>query len=198
MLELRAASGKCLVSFTNSTLFTHFGLSGPSVLDISRYYLVSRDDGARLVINFLPGETPESFDAALQRLGRRSVSAFFRERLPERLALALCDAADVEPQTPGTALTRERRRTLARTATECELPIAGDRGFTHAEATAGGVPLAELHLQTMESRACPGLHVVGEICDVDGRIGGFNFQWAWSSGYGAGVAAGRGVSARVG
>jgi predicted flavoprotein YhiN len=76
--------------------------------------------------------------------------------------------------------------------TELPLPISGDRGFTFAEATAGGVPLSELHLQTMESRVTPGLHIVGELCDVDGRVGGFNFQWAWSSGHVAGVAAGRG------
>jgi predicted flavoprotein YhiN len=70
------------------------------------------------------------------------------------------------------------------------LPVTGDRGFNHAEVTAGGVPLAELDLQTLESRICRGLYLVGEICDVDGRIGGFNFQWAWASGYVAGVSLG--------
>ena len=70
------------------------------------------------------------------------------------------------------------------------LPVTGNRGFTYAEVTAGGVPLSELHLDTMESRRCPGLHLCGEICDVDGRIGGFNFQWAWASGYVAGTEAG--------
>jgi predicted flavoprotein YhiN len=69
------------------------------------------------------------------------------------------------------------------------MPVTGDRGFTFAEATAGGVPLSELRLETMESRLVPGLHLCGEICDVDGRIGGFNFQWAWASGYLAGRAA---------
>ena len=69
------------------------------------------------------------------------------------------------------------------------LPITGDRGFTHAEATAGGVPLTELRLETMESRVTPGLYVCGEVCDVDGRIGGYNFQWAWSSGWVAGTSA---------
>jgi predicted flavoprotein YhiN len=69
--------------------------------------------------------------------------------------------------------------------------VAGDRGFDFAEATAGGVPLTELRLDTMESRRVPGLYVVGELCDVDGRIGGFNFQWAWSSGHTAGRALAR-------
>jgi predicted flavoprotein YhiN len=65
----------------------------------------------------------------------------------------------------------------------------GDRGFTVAEATAGGVPLTEVRLETMESRVCPGLHLAGEVLDVDGRIGGFNFQWAWASGFVAGRSA---------
>jgi predicted flavoprotein YhiN len=72
--------------------------------------------------------------------------------------------------------------------TSMPLPITGDRGFTHAEVTAGGVPLSEIRLEAMESRLCPGLHIIGEVCDVDGRIGGYNFQWAWSSGYIAGIA----------
>ena len=70
------------------------------------------------------------------------------------------------------------------------LRVTGDRGFNYAEVTAGGVPLSELRLETMESRVCPGLHLCGEICDVDGRIGGYNFQWAWASGW----VAGRGVA----
>jgi len=74
-----------------------------------------------------------------------------------------------------------------------ELPVVDDRGFTIAEATAGGVPLSEVRLDTMESRICPGLHFAGEILDVDGRIGGFNFQWAWASGFVAGSAAGRSI-----
>lgn len=67
--------------------------------------------------------------------------------------------------------------------------MAGDRGFTFAEATAGGVPLQEIQLKTMESRIRPGLHLCGEVLDVDGRLGGFNFQWAWASGFVAGTAA---------
>jgi predicted flavoprotein YhiN len=88
-----------------------------------------------------------------------------------------------------TELTREGRRSLARAVTQLAVPVVGDTGFDFAEVTAGGVPLRELDLATLESRACPGLFVCGEICDVDGRIGGFNFQWAWASGYVAGAAA---------
>ena len=90
---------------------------------------------------------------------------------------------------PGHRLTRDARRSLARAATALELPVTGDRGFDFAEVTAGGVPLSELDLATMESRVRPGLFLCGEICDVDGRVGGFNFQWAWASGYVAGISA---------
>lgn len=87
-------------------------------------------------------------------------------------------------------LTREARKSLVRTVTALPLLVTGNRGFTYAEVTAGGVPLSEIHLKTMESRVCDGLYFCGEICDVEGRIGGYNFQWAWASGYVAGVSVG--------
>ena len=111
--------------------------------------------------------------------------------LPDRLAATLCALAEVDPRTVGHRLTREARRRLVATLTALELPVTGDRGWVHAEVTAGGVPLTELHLATMESRRCPGLYLAGEILDVDGRLGGFNFQWSWASGAVAGRAAGR-------
>ncbi len=191
-IELRSGTGKRLVAFTDSTLLTHFGLSGPGVLDISRHLTAAKqsDPGAHLCINWLPGETPEGIDTALQNLNRATPVRFMQERqLPERLARALCAAAAVDPSAPCHALTREKRRTLASTLTQTRLPITGDRGFTFAEVTAGGIPLTEVHLSTMESRVCPGLHLCGEILDVDGRIGGYNFQWAWASGFIAGTAA---------
>ena len=191
-LELRAASGKKLAAYTNSTLLTHFGLSGPGPLDISRYLIAARheDSGAKLVINWLPGSTREAVDADLLALGVRSPGRYLRERgLAQRLAEAICAAAKIDPSMHGHALTRESRKELVRLITEAEAPISGDRGFTYAEVTAGGVPLSELQLESMESRVCPGLFVCGELCDVDGRIGGFNFQWAWASGFVAGSAA---------
>jgi predicted Rossmann fold flavoprotein len=188
-LSLRQGSGKSVVSFTDSTLCAHFGLSGPSVLDISRFYLgaIAADPEARLFICWLPGETVESIDEAIRSLGKMSAGRHLAARLPERLARALCVEAGVDPSAPGHAMTREQRRALATAVADMPLPVTGDRGFLHAEATAGGVPLSELKLETMASRLCDGLYLCGEICDVDGRIGGFNFQWAWSSGYVAGV-----------
>ncbi len=190
-ITLRSSTGKSLVSFTNSTLLTHFGLSGPSLLDISRYYLhaVASDPEATLFVNFLPNSSEDALASELQSLRSKSVGGFLRECLPERLARALCDHAGVDPATRGDALKRDARRALAAAVCNLPLPVTGSSGYNFAEVTAGGVPLSELHLDTMASRVCPGLYLCGEICDVDGRIGGFNFQWAWSSGYVAGTAA---------
>jgi predicted Rossmann fold flavoprotein len=192
-LEVLSGGAKKLTAFTNSTLCMHFGLSGPSVLDISRYYLDAKFDHpeTNLLINWWPGKSTEQLDAELQALGRTTVLKYLREHLPERLARALCQQAGVEPSTSGDQLTRVQRLTLARVVRQMPLPITGDRGFNFAEVTAGGVPLSELHLNTMGSRCCPDLYLCGEICDVDGRIGGFNFQWAWASGHVAGVSVGK-------
>lgn len=192
-IELRSGTGKKLVSFTNSTLCTHFGISGPSVLDISRYYLSARLDDAKasLMINWVPNQTGEPFDQMLRELGRTTILSHLRSLIPERLARALCEYAGIDATATGASLTRAQRQALVQVVTQLPLPITGDRGYNYAEVTAGGVPLSELHLDTMESRLGPGLHLCGEICDVDGRIGGFNFQWAWSSGYTAGVSVGR-------
>ena len=191
-LELRSGSGKKLASFTDSTLCTHFGLSGPAVLDLSRHFLAAQlDDPASYVtINWLPALPAEQLDREFIALTNMSVGRFLRQHLPERLVLALCQTAGVDAATPGHQLARAGRKELVTAVTQLPLPITGHRGYNVAEVTAGGVPLAELHLDSMASRVCSGLYVCGEICDVDGRIGGYNFQWAWSSGYLAGISAG--------
>lgn len=188
-LEVRLSTKKRLCSFTNSLLFTHFGLSGPVALDISRYLIEAKldDPASTLVLNLLPGESVESVDAALRDLGRRTALQWARERMPERLSVALMEHAGVSPTLPGNQLTRESRRALSLATTELPVPVTGDRGFSYAEVTAGGLPLSEIRVETMESRVCPGLYLCGEVCDVDGRIGGYNFQWAWASGHIAGV-----------
>ena len=195
-LTLKSSAGKRLHETTGAMLCTHVGLSGPAVLDISRHWLVARhnDPAATLAVNWLPGETAESLDRLLVKEQSRGAVAVLRERLTDRLARSLCDAAAAPPAGD---LTRAARRSLASAITSTPLPIAGDRGFTVAEATAGGVPLTEVRLETLESRICPGLHFAGEVLDVDGRIGGFNFQWAWASGFVAGTAAARAISDAV-
>lgn len=196
-LTVMEGRGKHLHQISGATLCTHFGLSGPAILDISRYWLDAHagDPDARLTMDLLPGTSPEQLDAELRALGRNTPLSFLSRRLPDRLARALVAAAGLDPSAPASQLSRESRRALVTAVTALDLPINGDRGYTDAEVTAGGVPLSELHLDRMESRVCPGLYLCGEICDVDGRIGGYNFQWAWASGASAGRAAGRALSA---
>jgi predicted Rossmann fold flavoprotein len=187
---LLSSKGKAVATSAGSTLCTHTGLSGPATLDISRYWLVSRDTdpGARLLLDWLP-EIPEAHvEQMLLENGAKGSLSVLRKHLTERLAQHLCAAAAAPPTGD---LPREARRRLVAAVKGMELPVVGDRGFTIAEATAGGVPLSEVRLDTMESRICPGLHFAGEVLDVDGRIGGFNFQWAWASAFVAGSAAAR-------
>ncbi len=183
-VTLSKASGKKICTYSGSTLCTHLGLSGPSILDISRHWLVERDadSNVRLNINWLPEYSENFLDDLLQdqRVGAFGV---LRRWLPDRLARQLC----IESGAPCAGdLTRSIRKKLVQSVIATPLPVQGDRGFAVAEATAGGVPLEEVQLETMESSKCPGLYLAGEVLDVDGRIGGFNFQWAWSSGFVAG------------
>lgn len=187
-VTLATATGRRLRTVTGSTLCTHVGLSGPAILDISRHWLVARhaDPTVRLELNWLPGTTAEELDRRLVAGAARGALAVLRAGLADRLARALCEQADA----PAVGdLPRDARKRLGALVTATPLEIAGDRGFAAAEATAGGVPLAEVRLDSLESRVCPGLHLAGEVLDVDGRIGGFNFQWAWASGFVAGTAA---------
>lgn len=190
-LALRDKNNKVLMAFDGAMLCTHFGLSGPVVLDISRYWedAITNDSAARLSVNWLDGVTTEQADRALADAPKLSALRWIDGRLVERLARTLCGEAGVDAIAPLGRLTRTERQTLARILTDYPLPVTGTRGYTYAEVTAGGVPLTEIDLKTMESRVCPGLYLCGELCDVDGRIGGYNFQWAWASGHAAGLAA---------
>ncbi|HWN86745.1 MAG TPA: NAD(P)/FAD-dependent oxidoreductase, partial [Vicinamibacterales bacterium] len=116
-------------------------------------------------------------------------------RLPHAVAGAWPTAAGLDREITMSHLTREDRRRLAHALVDMPLAVEDSRGYTYAEVTAGGVPLDEIDTATMESRRQPGLYLVGEILDVDGRLGGFNFQWAWSSGCVAGQAIARALTA---
>jgi hypothetical protein len=168
-------------------LWTHFGVSGPAVLDASRHVLRAELDGtlASLTVAFPPFPDFEAAEAwLLDQCGARpraQAAHVLGPVLPASLATRVCRAAGVEDGTTLGTLPREARRALARRLSGWVLPVAGSRGYTHAEVTAGGVSLSEVDPATMASRVCPGLFLVGEVLDVDGRLGGFNFQWAWSS-----------------
>jgi predicted Rossmann fold flavoprotein len=175
-LSVKSPTGRMLQRERGSMLFTHFGISGPVVLDISRHWIANQP--ATLAANFLPGETFESVDVALIE----NAAAFLRRRLPDRV---------VEQLAPSGRLTKEQRRKVAHDVVDFTIPVVRDRGFDYAEVTAGGVPLSEVDVSTMRSRVRQNLWLCGEILDVDGKIGGYNFQWAWASGRLAGLAAGK-------
>jgi predicted flavoprotein YhiN len=111
--------------------------------------------------------------------------------MPDALALAILSVLAIPADRLLAELNRDDRRRLVRALIEWPLPVLDTRGYNYAEATAGGVALDEIDPRTMESRVCPRLYLVGEILDVDGRIGGFNFQWSWSTAFVAGRALAR-------
>jgi predicted Rossmann fold flavoprotein len=194
----RPSSGTGFVRPRTPVLCTHFGLSGPAALDISRHlaHARKRDPAARLVVNWLPDLDADRLERELLARTGQSTLAALRSvagpEIPERFLKAAIAAAGVDASRGVQQVPKELRRALVRTLVASEIPVTGDRGFTYAETTAGGVPLGEIEIDTMASRRCPGLFLCGEILDVDGRIGGFNFQWAWASGFVAGTAAGGG------
>jgi predicted Rossmann fold flavoprotein len=180
--------GSIAERLAGSLLWTHFGASGPVVLDASRHWLRAVVDEriAHITVNHLPGESFESVDARWMTLARQqpraTVQSALARMLPASVAAALLQSIGLRGGEPLAHLAREDRRRLAHALVAWPLEIRGSRGYNYAEATAGGVDLSEIDPATMESRRTPGLYLVGEILDVDGRIGGFNFQWAWSSG----------------
>jgi predicted Rossmann fold flavoprotein len=191
-MKLRSGGGSTRVEHSGSLLFTHFGLSGPLALDISRHWIDARrtDRDAALELSFTSEDETAVARRALEARSGTTTLSFLRTFVPERLAVSLIEHEVSVPPTKTVAqCTREERQRLTRAIAALTLPISGDRGFAYAEVTAGGIPLDEVRLATMESRRTAGLHLCGEILDVDGRIGGFNFQWAWASGRLAGLGA---------
>jgi predicted Rossmann fold flavoprotein len=181
-------NGSVATRLTGALLWTHFGVSGPVILNASRHWLRAHLEAqpVLLTISLCPGEGFESVDATWTRLSatrpRLSVLSALAELVPARFAAAVVERLGLQGAMPLTLLTRGDRRRLAHALVQWPLAVTGSRGYNYAEATAGGVALEEINPATMESRRCPGLYLVGEMLDVDGRIGGFNFQWAWSSG----------------
>ena len=158
----------------------------------------ARGDDVELRASFVPGESAEQLDERLRALAterpRTSLGRLLAMQLPERLADTLLRAAEVDPATPAGQLARDARRRLVHVLTGLVLPVEASRGWDHAEVTAGGVPLAEVDYRTLASRKTAGLYLAGEILDCEGRIGGFNFQWAWATGHLAGRAAVRSLA----
>jgi predicted Rossmann fold flavoprotein len=187
--------GRVLYRRTGSMLWTHFGISGPVIMDASRFWTLGHDQGEPVEVygNFLPGQTQEQTKSWLiehtANNPRQSLLKTWTKQIPGRFIEALCSHVQCDPKTTMAQLSRIGRDRLLAALTRFTFPIIHDRGWNHAEVTAGGIPLEEIHYQTMESKLVPGLYLIGEILDCDGRIGGFNFQWAWATGFLAGRAA---------
>lgn len=183
-------------------LFTHRGFSGPSVLDLSHNVVrpLARGSAAAdaveestplpsLVVNW-SGETREEWQTRLGAPpGKALVATRLRDGLPQRLADALLAEADVDPNVKVADLRKADRLRLLDVLTKYQIAVDGHQGYRKAEVTGGGVALDEMDTKSMESLKAPGVFFCGEVCDVFGRIGGFNFLWAWTSGRLAGMSA---------
>jgi predicted Rossmann fold flavoprotein len=195
-VALDVRDGECsLARRRGSFLFTHFGLSGPAVLDVSR--VVSRHprpDSLQLAIDFLPSVDPLALDEHIRTAalasGRKQLSSVLGDFLPRRLCDTLLSLGGVLNDQKAAGLTKSARRDLVRITKDLRLPITGTLGFNKAEVTAGGIALDEVDSRTMRSKIAPNLYIAGEVLDLDGPIGGFNFQAAWSTGWLAGNSVG--------
>jgi predicted Rossmann fold flavoprotein len=190
-MQATSKKQKPLAEAQSSFLFTHFGFSGPSALDVSRE-VARHQEKNRLSLrcDFLP---EKNFDLFVEWLndkkrnhGKQFVSTFFTDLFPKRLIEALIVAAGVDPQQKGAELSKKQIQSLAQQFKRAIFPIQGTLGFEKAEVTAGGIDLNEVESKTMQSKLVEGLFLAGEILDLDGPIGGFNFQSAWSTGWLAG------------
>ncbi len=170
--------------FEEAVLFTHRGLSGPAILQISSYWREKEP----ISVDLLPGGEADTVIAGLrQREGRRQVQVALSEVVPKRLADLVADEAGVA-RTNMADLSKKQLAALSGALKQWQLWPVGTEGYRTAEVTVGGVDTAGLDQKTMQARKLPGLYFIGEVVDVTGWLGGYNFQWAWSSGWVAGKA----------
>lgn len=178
--EVVARAGK--IRFREAALFTHRGLSGPAILQVSSYWR----HGEPIGIDFLPDCGPDWLLAAKRSAPRTSPRRALAQHLPDRLAETLAERLAL-PGELGAATDKVLAAAQARLA-DWPFHPNGSEGYAKAEVTVGGISTAGLSSRTLEAKAVPGLHVVGEAVDVTGWLGGYNFQWAWASGRAAGEA----------
>ena len=169
-------------SFREAALFTHRGLSGPAILQISSYWR----HGEAVEVDFLPDRPAGWLKDAKRASPRAALPRLLAAALPDRLATTLGERLNVSGELG--AQTDARLAVAEATLAAWRFQPNGTEGFAKAEVTAGGVSTADLSSKTMAARAVPGLHVIGEAVDVTGWLGGYNFQWAWASGWAAGQA----------
>ena len=181
-ISVIAAVATGSTAFTDAVLFTHKGLSGPAILQLSSYWT----PGQPITLDLLPHLRLD--EAVLKWKSERpkaELKTLLREHLPERLAHRFLDLHG--QNRPVQQLTLQDGETLARIFHHWQIQPGGTEGYAKAEVTRGGVDTRELSSKTFESRKVPGLYFIGEVIDVTGWLGGFNFQWAWASGHCAGL-----------
>ena len=178
----KAGTGKGAAKFREAALLTHRGLSGPAILQVSSYW----KHGDPIALDFYPDEKPDWLLERKRSASQTDIVAVLKEQLSERLARVLAERLGLHGVLQGQsdkALRQAGERLKA-----WEFRPNGTEGFAKAEVTAGGISTAGLSSRTMEAQSVPGLYAIGEAVDVTGWLGGYNFQWAWASGWAAGQA----------
>ena len=181
-LEVDIACGDA--HFREDLLFTHRGLSGPAVLQISSFW----QPGEAIVIDLAPGVALEQQLIAAKQGGRQTVQSFLAQQFPRRLVECWLAQQALDGQRRLADLPDRTLVALAASMQAWRIQPDGSEGYRKAEAMRGGVDTRELSQSTLEARRVPGLHFIGEVVDVTGWLGGYNFQWAWASGWAAGQA----------
>jgi predicted Rossmann fold flavoprotein len=187
-------NGEVLIARRGSTLFAHFGLSGPVILDVSRVVSGHPEPATlQLDLDFLPGTKEPELDEFLRAeslaQGKKQLAVVLAERLPRRLCDAILVLSGLGVDRRAAALSKSDRAKIVANVKRLRVPVRGTLGFEKAEVTAGGVALDEVDSRDMQSKLTPGLYLAGEVLDLDGPIGGYNFQAAWSTGWLAGDSA---------
>ena len=181
-VDAEVACGKA--RFSEAMLFTHRGVSGPSILQISSYWR----EGDEIRIAMLPGvDVADLIRTAKHGNGRQAVQTVLANHLPKRLAQSIAERTGIDGNLAD--LSDAQIRTIAAAVNDWRIKPAGSEGYRTAEVTLGGVDTNGLDQKTMQAKSVPGLFFIGEAVDVTGWLGGYNFQWAWSSGWVAGQAA---------
>lgn len=182
------ARGKRLARTRGSLLFAHFGLTGPVALDISRE--ISGHPSPRSLLlecDLLPALSRTQFEGEFRRItdeaGKKHIATLLATWLPARLAETVLALTEVPLERRAAELSKVERARIVENVKRLVFPVAGTLGFEKAEVTAGGVPLAEVDSRTMQSKLVPGFYLAGEVLDLDGPIGGYNFQAAFSTGW---------------
>ena len=177
--EVIARAGKA--AFREAALFTHRGLSGPAILQVSSYW----QPGESIGVRFLPDAPQGWLREAKRTRPRAAFRTLLSEHLPDRLASVLAERLNIAGEMG--ALTDKALNAAEARLADWRFVPNGTEGFAKAEVTVGGISTADLSSQTMEARRVPGLYAIGEAVDVTGWLGGYNFQWAWASGRAAGL-----------